>query len=357
MTHRVRKVILVLAALLASSLAWAEQKQAPAVRPNPLAARVVKQPRPGTLEAAKWQPSLKHRSSNTAFTRSPSGLYLPDRRIVVPDKHTSTEQGRWIGQRYAVARHLKRKGARPAPQPYQQLLKKVRKRANYALSKQGLSLSSWKMLAIEGGSAKSVNAAAWSGGVITINRPLIDLAYQLAQISRTSTSPLTLDRQLRALVRYRSGKGPKPDALTKAPKAGRNAVAESIVAGVVLHEMGHATLGHVALKKRELWVPGKKPKVDYAKKRSHEREADKFSTVFGSKGRGSRVPSAMPLFDYYMHISRPGAQAKGRYDIINTRTHPLSSERYNNTLSQLAEHGFKPGPNMPTQVGSKIILP
>ena len=133
----------------------------------------LKPKRPGSREAAVSLNRLQfvHPTMGGVYTRSKSGLLVPDRRLILTDAKSRTDQARWYGTRRGVLHYLKKGGARMSPAPYQKLVKKIRRRAELTLRKEGKSLSSWKMMVLEGGKADQVNAAAWSGGVITISPP------------------------------------------------------------------------------------------------------------------------------------------------------------------------------------------
>jgi hypothetical protein len=334
-------VLQLLLALVLAPLARAETP-APTAKPDPLAIKIVRAPTPGTTSAAAMASRLQLRApglDRTAFRRSESGLYLPDRDLVVIDRKSGTEQARWRAQRILVGRYLRQSGVRLSPLPYQKLVENIRKRAEAVLARKGVSLADWKLVAVQGASANVVNAAAWGGGIITINRPLIDLAYQLAAVASSVESKVELDRALRALVAFRKGQGPAPEALSRALQPRQRQLAESIVAGVVLHEMGHAVNGDTALKERKLWTPGSSEPRDNAAQRDKERKADAFAILLGAAGRVAPAATAIPLLDYYWFIERPNFVEKGRYDVIDWRSHPLDFERFNNMRKQLGQLG------------------
>lgn len=345
----VARLLLLLALVLPLSAA---AKRAPEQPPSTIEA-----PRPGSRAAATYDPRIRFVEPKLGgvFSRSPGGLYLPDHRLVQTSPKQRLDQARWHGIRQSVVRYLARGGARLSPQPYQDLVGKIRNRAEYVLRKDGKSLSSWKMMVIEGGQADQVNAAAWTGGVITIFRPLVDLCYQIANVTVNSSSPTQLDAELWRLSRWRRDKSslaPETLKLSRDKVAARDKIAESILSRVVLHEMGHAASGHVELKDRELYIPGKEKPRDMAKSRAMEREADLFASTLGVKG-AVRVPGAMPLFSYYNFISRPTFTERDK-NSLDWRSHPIDAERYNNQLEVLSAakrgSGLKP-------LERRIILP
>jgi hypothetical protein len=314
-------------------------------------------PRPGSRAAATYDPRLRFVEPKLGgvFSRSQSGLYLPDHRLIQTSPKQRLDQARWHGIGRSVVRYLERGGARLSPQPYQDLVGKIRNRAEYVLRRDGKSLSSWKMMVIEGGQADQVNAAAWTGGVITIFRPLVDLCYQIANVTVNSNSTPQLDAELWRLSRWRRDKrSPVPETLklSRDNIAARDRIAESILSYVLLHEMGHAASGHVELKDRELYIPGKDKPRDLARSRDHEREADLFASTLGVKG-AVRAPGAMPLFTYYNFISRPTFAERDKHR-LDWRTHPIDAERFNNQLEVLSAakrgSGLKP-------LEPRIILP
>jgi len=346
----IARLLLLLALLLPLSAA---AKRAPVQPPS----TTIETPRPGSRAAATYDPRLRFVEPKLGgvFSRSQSGLYLPDHRLIQTSPKQRLDQARWHGIGRAVVRYLERGGARLSPQPYQDLVGKIRKRAEYVLRKDGKSLSSWKVMVIEGGQADQVNAAAWTGGVITIFRPLVDLCYQIANVTVNSSSPTQLDAELWRLSRWRRDKrslAPETLKLSRDKVAVRDKVAESILSRVVLHEMGHAASGHVELKDRELYIPGKdKPRAP-ARTRAMEREADLFASILGVKG-AVRVPGAMPLFSYYNFISRPTFQERDKHG-LDWRSHPIDAERYNNQLEVLSAAGRAGGLK---PLDRRIILP
>jgi hypothetical protein len=313
--------------------------------------------KPGSREA--FQLSHRDRATGMAVTKNAAGLWVPDRRIVVATPEDLRDQARWRGVRRAVFHHLKANGARLAPEPYQHLLAKIRKRASIVMSRSGQGLPDWKMMVLEGGMADQVNAAAWTGGVITIYRPLVDLCFQIASVVVNSPTPRAIDSELWRLSRWRDNKrdNPVPESLTVRPedRAKRDVVAESILSRVVLHEMGHAASGHVALGERKLIIPGQEKPRDVARQRDKEREADRFATQLGAAG-AVRLPGAMPLFSYYHFLERPTFSERGRYGILDWRTHPIDAERYNNQLAELKalKRTIK---GLPEPLAPRIVLP
>lgn len=352
MTRRtVSRFSALLLALLLSATARAQ------VVPPEAAKGWVQMAKPGSREA--FQLSLRDRATGMAITKSASGLWVPDRKIVVAAPEDLRDQARWRGIRRAVFHHLKENGAKLAPEPYQHLLAKIRKRASMVMSRTGEGLPDWKMMVLEGGMADQVNAAAWTGGVITIYRPLVDLCFQIASVVVNNPTPRAIDSELWRLSRWRDNKrdNPVPESLTVRPadRAKRDVLAESILSRVVLHEMGHAASGHVQLPERKLIIPGQERPRDVARQRDKEREADRFATQLGAAG-AVRLPGAMPLFSYYHFIERPTFSERGRYGILDWRTHPIDAERYNNQLAELKtlKRTVK---GLPEPLAPRIVLP
>ena len=339
----------ILALLLAAPMAAHSEPAARSSLVRPM-------PRPGSREAFNTRSSI--RTKGGAFVKSASGLYVPDRRITLATHQDLKARARWRGIRSAVFRHLKANGAQLAPKPYQRLLTKIRRRANRVLRKEGQSLGSWKMMVLEGGMADRVNAAAWTGGVITIYRPLVDLCFQIASVTVNTGSPVQLDKELWKVSRWRQDKSRSaaPESLKVSPKkkALRDKLAESILSRVVLHEMGHAASGHVELKDKQLIIPGQHSPRDLAKSQAMEREADHFAALLGVKG-AVRVPGVMPLFSYYNFISRPNFDERGKYAIADWRTHPLNKDRYNAQRKVL--EGVKRTRGLPLPLEQRLITP
>jgi hypothetical protein len=309
---------------------------------------VHKIPAPGSALAAK---------GIRAWVPTKGGVLVRNKLILVGDAKTRLAERRWAGMRYAVKRHLKATGAKLAPLSYQRLVRKVRQRAEKVFNQHGGTLGSWKTLAIEGGRANTVNAAAWTGGVITVNRPLIDLAFQIGRIVDAGGPQPKIDKQLWQLANYRRGKGTPPSALKRKLTPGARQMAEGIVAGVVLHEMGHAANGHLEMHKPKLWLPGQKNGRDPAAQRTKEREADDFAAQLGARG-GAKSPGAMPYFNYYMHIANPRMKAKHKGVIADVSSHPLNIDRYNasrDTLRQLRPKDARV--NSLPELGRKLWLP
>lgn len=352
-TTRRLLVTLLSLALLSTGLAEARAERV-AKRPiakRPAAKRssfVYNVPMPGSPQAAKGLPK---------YVRSKGGILLPNNKLLVTDAKTRLAQRRWAGTRYAVKRYLKNTGAKLAPLSYQRLVRKVRQRAEQVFNKHGGTLQDWQTFAIEGGKANTVNAAAWTGGMITVNRPLIDLAFQIGRIVDSGASPVQIDKQLWQLAKYRRGKGTPPAALAKRLTPGARNVAEGIVAGVVLHEMGHAASGHLQMHQPKLWLPGQKTGRDPAKSRAMEREADAFMAQLGGRG-GAAMPSAMPYFNYYMHIANPRMESKRKGLIVDNSSHPLNVKRYEATRTTLRELRPKDrGVASLPELGRKLYLP
>ncbi len=351
MTRRTVKRLTTLALVL--GLLFAANARAQAPEPQSW----VKLAKPGSREA--FQLSHKDRATGLAVTKNAAGLWVPDRRIVVATPEDLKDQARWHAVRRAVFRHLKAGGAKLSPEPYQHLLAKIRKRASITLSRSGQGLPDWKMMVVEGGMADQVNASAWSGGVITIYRPLVDLCFQIASVVVNSPTPRAIDTELWRLSNWRDNKrdNPVPESLTVRPadRAKRDVLAESILSRVVLHEMGHAASGHVALAQPKLIIPGEHKPKDLVASKEHEREADRFATRLGAAG-AVRLPGAMPLFSYYHFLERPTFSERGRYGIADWRTHPLDAERYNNQLAELKalKRTVK---GLPEPLAPRIVLP
>jgi len=316
--------------------------------------------RPGSRDAASRINTQLRLGKKTvgAFTRSSSGVWVPDRSLVLATAKDMHDQARWQAIRRGVFRHLKSSGARMSPEPYQKLVQKIRRRAQIVLRKEGKSLGSWKMMVLEGGKADQVNAAAWTGGVITIYRPLVDLCYQIANVVVNTKSPTRLDRELWNLSRWRGNKAKVgvPDSLkvSQAKLGPRDKIAESILSRVVLHEMGHGASGHVEFRDRKLIIPGQDKPFDAAASRVKEREADLFAATLGTKG-AVRVPGVMPLFSYYNFISRPNFDERGKNMVADWRSHPLDAERYNNQRKVLEQ--VKRTKGLPQPLEPRIIMP
>ena len=206
--------------------------------------------------------------------------------------------------------------------------------------------------------ADQVNAAAWTGGVITIFRPLVDLCYQIANVT-VNASSAEMGTELWKLSRWRNDKRnnavPKSLKLAPSDRKMRDIVAESILSRVVLHEMGHGASGHVELRKPELYTPGKHKVFDAAASRAKEREADLFATTLRVKG-AVRIPSVMPLFSYFNFISQPNFDERGKNMVADWRSHPLDAERYNNqvTVLKTAKRNIE---GLPDALAPRIILP
>jgi hypothetical protein len=195
---------------------------------------------------------------------------------------------------------------------------------------------------------------------MTIYRPLVDLCFQIASVAVNTRSRSDLDKQLWRLSRWRrQGKlarargeklaNPPPETL-KVPRskvAARSTLAESILSRVVLHEMGHAASGHLAL--------GKGRRRSLSQSLAMEREADLFAITLGLKG-ASRVPGAMPLFSYYNFIRKPTFEARGKHIVADWRSHPLDAERYNTQHKKLAAANKAKGLPLPLDPG-RLVLP
>lgn len=328
-TRTISKGLLLLSVLLVSSLAHA----APAKAPQRSSVQVMRMIKPGSPMAAKIIPK---------YVRNPAGIFVPNKILTVVDKQGMHDQAYWNGTRRAVLNYLGKNGVKLSPLSYQKLVHNVAKRAEKTFNKLGGSLaaSGWKIAAVEGGSADVVNATAWTGGIITINRPLIDLAYQIGRVvDAAGGSQEKIDRSLVDLANFRKGAGPMPTVLGKplSPEARR--VAEGIVSGVVMHEMGHAANGHLEIKEsKKLWLPGQVQRGRGGPQQRHkEWQADDFSVQLGARG-GTATPYALPYFDRYMFLSRPTTSAKGKYGLVDNSTHPLTYKRHNamrKTLTKL----------------------
>lgn len=350
---RTATLFLILAGLLAAPMTvWSKT--------GPATSSAVRMARPGSREAAVQPRRLRltPRYGGAAYTQNTKGLWVPDRKIYIADKKGMRDQGKWLGIQRGVQRYLAKTGARPSPAPYQNLVNKIRRRGELVLNREGKSLASWKMIVLEGGKADQVNAAAWTGGVITIYRPLVDLCFQIANVVVNTKGPRKIDKELWHLSRWRRDKSknsvPKSQKVSPDKKDKRDRVAESILSRVVLHEMGHAASGHVQLKDQKLFIPGKHEPKDYPKSRAMEREADQFALKLGTSG-AVRIPGVMPLFSYYNFIDRPTFDKRGKNMIADWRTHPLNAERYNNQWEALAK--VKRATGLPEPLEQRLVLP
>jgi Zn-dependent protease with chaperone function len=347
------RALALVVALVAAQSALAQQRPAPAG-----GELTFSPPRPGSREDARQRPRLKT-VTGVAFVKSASGLWVPDRRIMVATPEQARDEARWRAMRRGVIRHLKARGAELAPLPYQRVVEKIRRRAQLAMAKTGMSLASWKLFALQGGIADQVNATTWSGGLITVYRPLIDLCFQISAVIVNTHGPREIDAELWRLSRWRKSKGalPVPESLAVKPAdaARRDVIAESLLASVVLHELGHAASGHVALEDRKLIVPGRHEPLDAAASRDRERKADAFAIKLAGAG-AVRAPGVMPLFSYYHFIERPSFKERGKLDVVDWRTHPLDAERFNNQPAGLKEIK-RSTKGLPEPLAPRIVLP
>jgi Zn-dependent protease with chaperone function len=358
--------LLVLLLLWGPVLALAQEEQGrpaappsaqPAARPSGqkaattaelLRPRVVGLQRPGSKAAARLAPSLN--TSLGAFVKSPDGLYVPDRRIMVSNRKMRERYARWAATGKAVVHELQAGGARLAPAEYQNMVEKIFQRSEKVLNKLGLSAAGWEMGVLEGGQASGVNAFAAMGGVIVVNRDLVDTAFRLGSAVATAQNRAEVDRNVADLLRWERGKASKPKFLGKKLSPFQNrlraAIADTVVSATVNHELGHALLGHVELKDSKIWLPNSYKPFDAKHSRGQERQADAFAVLLGAAG-GSAMPSAVPLLDYYFHVRNPQWVDKGPKDIVDWRSHPNSASRYTDQLDQLSKLGFKISDRMP----------
>ena len=100
-----------------------------------------------------------------------------------------------------------------------------------------------------------------------------------------------------------------------------------------------------------IWTPSTVEPRDLPQSRKNETAADHFSVLFGARGGVAKAPGAIPLFDYYMFVTRPNFVEKQPNE-IDWRTHPLDADRFNASQAQLEGYGIQNGL---ASVGPKLI--
>lgn len=308
--------------------------------------------KPGTSAAVKIPPK-KYSMHPTAK------ILVPSNTLVIHNKKTAIDQARWRVYKKAMTKHLVDGGAKLSPARYQRFVQRISKKANSVLGRSGLTLKDWPVKVIEGGRANSVNAFAGVGGMIMIHRPTVDLAFQLARIYEgAGGNREKLDLGIHQLINYRKNKGKAPEALKRPLNKKIYQTAESVIAFIVGHEMGHAAHGHLAIPNQRIWLPNaKKPTQVALTKYSRHREwqADKFGLAVGSAIAPNKA--ALSLFSYYSFLSNPKFDPKAKDALKQTNTHPLSFKRFNAIRNGVAKMGKGLEAKMPAKIEKKIWLP
>jgi hypothetical protein len=325
---------------------------------------------PILLLALTGQALASPRRSSAALKRAVAGpVDRRDSGILIPRSPELAAQQRKIqrffGYRNAAKRYLKASGARPAPAWYRGFVGRAMARAEWTLNRGGLSARHLEVLVLEDGAADGMNAASWTGELLTINRDIIDMSFHIASAVSAAGSEVEVDKNLYKLAMWERGNAPKP-RFTVRDRARRDRTAEGIFMGVLLHEIGHAFKHSPALIEQDppLWRPDVvEVEEDGASSRNQEREADSISMRLGMAG-GSPDPAAFTLFFKYMTISRAiSGPRKSTILLGDTASHPADVERIRNANKALERGGLRnpydpnPGVIWTPRSAKKLIVP
>ena len=288
-------------------------------------------------------------------------------RIIVPGSRTAIREQRkaerFFRYRYGAKAYLKASGARPAPARYHAFVNRALRRAERTLNAGGLSIRDMEVLVLDDGAAEGLNAASWAGRLLTFNRDLIDMSFEIASaVQSADGDPVKVEKNLFKLAVWERSGGPKP-SFKVANQARRNLMAEGIFMGVVLHEIGHSFMHSPRAVEEEppLWTPGQVEIEDAAASRRQEREADKAGIQLALAG-ASPDPAAYTLFFKYMKVARgvSGARFPG-VRIGDNQTHPSDNERIINTNRILRENGvdnpYEPEPGKIWTPSKQLVVP
>ncbi len=286
-------------------------------------------------------------------------IHVPRSRAAIREQRKAE---RFFRYRYGAKAYLKASGARPAPARYHAFVNRALQRAERTLNQGGLSIRDLEVLVLEDGAADGLNAASWSGGLLTFNRDLIDMSFDIASAVQAANDPVEVEKNLFKLAMWERKGGAKPVFKVK-NRARRDLTAEGIFMGVVLHEVGHSFMHSPRAVEEEppLWVPGQVEREDAAASRTQEREADAAGVTLALAG-GSPDPAAYTLFFKYMKVARgiSGAKFPG-IRIGDNQTHPSDDERIINTNKLLKEAGienpYEPDPGKIWTPQRKLIVP
>jgi len=271
--------------------------------------------------------------------RAGSRIYVPRSRAAIREQRKAE---RFFKYRYGAKAYLKRSGARSAPASYHAFVNRALTRAERTLNMGGLSIRDMEILVLEDGAADGLNAASWSGRVLTFNRDLIDRSFDIASAVQAANNEVEVEKNLFKLALWEQRGGEKPTFKVK-NRARRDLTAEGIFMGVVLHEVGHSFLHSPAAVEQEppLWVPGTIEREDAAASRRDEAEADAAGTELALAG-ASPDPAAYTLFFKYMKVLRgvSGPKLPG-VRIGDNQTHPSDDERIRATNRILRENGIE----------------
>jgi hypothetical protein len=275
-------------------------------------------------------------------------------RITIPGSRDAIraqrKAERFFRYRYGAKAYLKASGARPAPARYNAFVNRALRRAERTLNMGGLSIRDMEVLVLDDGAAEGLNAASWAGRLLTFNRDLIDMSFEIASaVQSANGDPVKVEKNLFKLAVWERSGGPKPSFKVENQQR-RNLMAEGIFMGVVLHEIGHSFMHSPRAVEQEppLWVPGQVEIDDAAGSRRQEREADKAGVELAVAG-ASPDPAAYTLFFKYMKVARgiSGAKFPG-VRIGDNQTHPSDEERIINTNRILRDNGianpYEPNP-------------
>ena len=272
-------------------------------------------------------------------------IYLPGSPAAIREARKAQ---RFFRYRNGAKAYLQASGARPAPARYYSFVNNALRRAERTLNLGGLSIRDVEVLVLEDGAADGLNAASWAGRLLTFNRDLIDMSFDIASaVQAAGGDQAQVEKNLFKLAVWERTGGPKPQFKVM-NRASRNLTAEGIFMGVVLHEIGHAFMHSPAAVEQEppLWVPGQIEVDDAAASRQSEREADAAGVELALAG-GSPDPAAYTLFFKYMKVARgvSGARFPG-VRIGDNQTHPSDDERIEATNRLLKQAGI-PNPYEP----------
>jgi hypothetical protein len=288
-------------------------------------------------------------------------------RIFVPRSPAAIRETRkaerFFKYRNGAKAYLKASGARPAPARYHTFVNRALRRAERTLNMGGLSIRDMEVLVLEEGAADGLNAASWAGRLLTFNRDLIDMSFDIASaVQSAGGDRAQVEKNLFKLAVWERSGGPKPQFKVM-NRARRDLTAEGIFMGVVLHEVGHAFMHSPAAIEQEppLWTPGTIEQDDPAQSRAQEREADAAGIELALAG-GSPEPAAYTLFFKYMKVARgvSGPKFPG-VRIGDNATHPSDDERIENTNRILKaagiENPYEPNPGKIWTPSRKLFVP
>lgn len=287
-------------------------------------------------------------------------IYLPRSRAAIREARKAE---RFFRYRNGAKAYLKASGARPAPARYHAFVHRALRRAERTLNLGGLSIRDLEVLVLDDGAAEGLNAASWAGKLLTFNRDLIDMSFDIASaVQAAGGDPVQVEKNLFKLAVWERAGGEKPQFKVM-NRARRDLTAEGIFMGVVLHEIGHAFMHSPRAIEQEppLWVPGAVERDDAAASRQQEREADAAGVELALAG-GSPDPAAYTLFFKYMKVARgvSGARFPG-VRIGDNATHPSDDERIENTNRILRaagiENPYEPNPGKIWTPSRSLIVP